>query len=250
MLDWLLGLLVALPVFLGLSFVEPAQRWDAEPRLQQNRLVFTPHLELHPHHYSATEEEHMLQQVSLLRMSFDPRHLSTVPWFFRQQGRARIGKPAPDFALRTTEGKPVRLSDQRGRITAFMFVAMTCPPARLQLPRWSALARKYRDKNVSLFAIYSRERHPGEPGYETYRHTQDNEEKKAYAREMAQLSGATGLPLLVDDINETVLSQYGKVPNGAFVVDADGYVVFKSTWADADKIDEVITRLLAAQQQG
>lgn len=245
MLDWLLAVIIAVPVFLGLSFLEPEQRWDATPRSQQGRLVFEPHLELHPHHYGPAEEARMLQQVSLLRMSFDPRHLSTVPWFFRQQGRAQVGEPAPDFVLPDTAGKPLRLSGLRGRISAFMFVAMTCPPARMQLPRWSALAQKYRDEPVSLFVVYSRERHPGEPGFEDYRHTVSSQDKQARALELAALPEAGGLPVLVDDIGETVLARYGKVPNGAFVVDADGYIVFKSTWADAEKIGQVIEGLLA-----
>jgi hypothetical protein len=37
------------------------------------------------------------------------------------------------------------------------------------------------------------------------------------------------------------------VPNAAFVVDQDGYIVFKSQWADVHKIEMVIDQLLAAK---
>jgi hypothetical protein len=94
---------------------------------------------------------------------------------------------------------------------------------------------------VVLFHIYSRERHPQEPGYQEYHHTGSDEEKMAYARIWKR---RTVLPVAVDGIDEKVLTAYGRVPNAAFVLDRQGRFVFQAKWADADKVEAVIDRLL------
>ncbi len=184
----------------------------------------------------------MRKKISLLRMIVDPRHWVEFSWFFRFYSWNKIGKPAPDFELPLANGGKIKLSDMRGRPAAFMFVALTCPPAMMQVKRWTALRQKFNEDEAALFLIYSRERHPGEPGYRDYRHTRRDEERLANAR---KLSTQTGLPVLVDGVDEKVLRLYGKVPNAAFVVDAGGRLVFYSTWADSSKIEAVFDLLFA-----
>lgn len=244
MVDVVLTVLIAMPIFLGLSFLEPERKWDAQPREEDGNISFKPHIELHPHHYSATEEERMLEQISLLRMSYDPRHLSVVPALFSQPLRNSVGTQAYEFSLLNTNGDVVQLSQFSGRVVALMFVAMTCPPARAQIPRWDRLREQYSNDDVVFLLVYSRERHPGEPGFENFHHTRSNKEKRANA---AQLASQTVLPVLVDDIDETVLDHYSGLPNPAYVIDRQGRIVFHSTWADAGKVKVVIDYLL---QQG
>jgi hypothetical protein len=38
------------------------------------------------------------------------------------------------------------------------------------------------------------------------------------------------------------------VPNAAFIVDKEGFIVFKSQWADIRKIEQVVQQLLAAEE--
>lgn len=40
---------------------------------------------------------------------------------------ARVGEPAPDFALHDLEGRPHRLADERGRIVVLNFWSAECP---------------------------------------------------------------------------------------------------------------------------
>jgi len=155
-----------------------------------------------------------------------------------------IGTLAPDFELETTDGESIRLSDKRGRIAVFMFVAMTCPPAVTQVDLWSVLQEKYDPEQVDMFFVYSRERHPGERGYPQFNLTTTNEERMVYAKMMSEI---TDVPVAVDPIDERTLKDYGIVPNAAFVVDREGYIVFKSQWADVHKIEQVIRQLLAAE---
>ena len=183
----------------------------------------------------------MRKKISLLRMIGDPRHWQEFPWFLRFLWWHKIGQPAPDFELPLARGGNLRLSDLRGRPAAFMFVALTCPPAMIQVKRWTALRKKFNEDEVALFLIYSRERHPGEPGYRDFRHTRTDEEKMTNARRLSQ---QTDLPIVADGVDEKVLELYGKVPNAAFVIDPKGRMAFYSTWADCSKIEAVLDRLL------
>jgi thiol-disulfide isomerase/thioredoxin len=125
-----------------------------------------------------------------------------------------------------------------------MFAAMTCPPARAQTPRCEELQGKYNPEDVVFFVVYSRERHPGEPGYRAFSLATTNAEKIAHARMFGQL---TSLPVAVDDIEESTLGLYGNVPNSAYVIDRGGTIVFRSTWADSRKIEQVLDALLESQ---
>jgi hypothetical protein len=130
----------------------------------------------------------------------------------------------------------------KGKVRAFMFGSITNPPARMQLPRWDSLRLKYDTAQVDLFVVYGRELHPGDkkrfhawPGPRTV------EEKAAYAVEFA---GLTGLPVVVDGLDDAVFTAYGRAPNGAYLIDADGQLVFRGTWADSRKMEEMMDRLL------
>ena len=96
-----------------------------------------------------------------------------------------------------------------------------------------------------IFFIYSRERHAGERGYPELKETTTTSERMAYAK---MLSEITAVPVAVDPIDERTLKDYGMVPNAAFVVDREGFIVFKSQWADIRKIEQVVQELLAAEE--
>ena len=62
------------------------------------------------------------------------------------------------------------------------------------------------------------------------------------------LSEITAVPVAVDPIDERTLKDYGMVPNAAFIIDRQGFVIFKSQWADIRKIEQVVEQLLAAEE--
>jgi peroxiredoxin len=53
---------------------------------------------------------------------------------------------APDFTLPDREGKPWRLSDQRGKLVVLNFWSITCKPCVEELPSLEQLARIMRDR--------------------------------------------------------------------------------------------------------
>ncbi len=64
-----------------------------------------------------------------------------------------IGRPAPDFTLRDTEGTPVTLSDLRGKVVWINFWATWCNPCRKELPDIQRLYNEKRAEGLEVFAI-------------------------------------------------------------------------------------------------
>ncbi|MED5462225.1 MAG: deiodinase-like protein, partial [Pseudomonadota bacterium] len=123
----------------------------------------------------------------------------------------------------------------------FMFVAVTCPPATMQRDAWTELKKKYSQSDVEFVMVYSIEQHPGERGYREFSHPTNFEEKMAYAKLFGKYSD---INVAVDSFESTVLRSYEWLPNPAYVIDENGTIVFKSAWADVDKIETVLDILL------
>ena len=254
---WFLGSLLAIVVlgslggqeilYMARQYMAGDAPWNPAPKELNGRVVFEEHYSMHPGHYSFAEKLGIATKVDVSKMlGMDPvQRKKAFAEFSTIRTQSPIGALAPDFELETTTGETVRLSDKRGRIAVFMFVAMTCPPARTQVELWKELYEKHSVNDVEIFFVYSRERHPGERGYPEFKETKTTSERMVYAK---MLSEITAVPVVVDPIDERTLKDYGMVPNAAFVVDREGFVVFKSQWADVRKIEQVVQQLLVAEE--
>ncbi len=68
--------------------------------------------------------------------------------------RPEEGHVAPDFSLKTLEGKTVRLSDLRGKkVVLLNFWATWCPPCRLEMPTMQKIYSDYKQKGLEILAI-------------------------------------------------------------------------------------------------
>ena len=63
------------------------------------------------------------------------------------------GTPAPDFTVVDAHGKPVRLSDYKGKTVILDFWATWCWTCNQSLPHAEEVARQYRDKDVVTLAV-------------------------------------------------------------------------------------------------
>jgi len=68
--------------------------------------------------------------------------------------RLEEGHAAPDFALKTLEGKTLRLSELRGKkVVLINFWATWCPPCRLEMPTMQKIYSEYKGKGFEILAI-------------------------------------------------------------------------------------------------
>jgi thiol-disulfide isomerase/thioredoxin len=60
---------------------------------------------------------------------------------------------APDWQLNDVDGKPVKLSDFKGKVVTLDFWATWCPPCRAEIPGFVALQKKFADKGLSVIGV-------------------------------------------------------------------------------------------------
>lgn len=64
-----------------------------------------------------------------------------------------IGNKAPDFTLKNTDGKDVKLSDYKGKIVILNFFGVWCPWCVKEMPGFVNVYNQYKDKNVELLVV-------------------------------------------------------------------------------------------------
>ena len=63
------------------------------------------------------------------------------------------GVQAPDFTANDKDGKPVKLSDYKGKVVVLDFWATWCGPCQMSLPHTTAVAKQYAAKGVTVLAV-------------------------------------------------------------------------------------------------
>ena len=63
------------------------------------------------------------------------------------------GQPAPDWQLAGFDGKPIKLSDFKGKVVVLNFWATWCPPCRKEIPTLVALQKDYSAQGVVVVGV-------------------------------------------------------------------------------------------------
>jgi thiol-disulfide isomerase/thioredoxin len=66
---------------------------------------------------------------------------------------ALVGKPAPPIAGTDVDGKPVSLSELKGKVVLIDFWATWCPPCIAAIPTLKALSQKYQDRGFVILGV-------------------------------------------------------------------------------------------------
>jgi thiol-disulfide isomerase/thioredoxin len=77
-----------------------------------------------------------------------------------QSPAADLKRAAPDWQLSDVDGKPVKLSDFKGKVVILDFWATWCPPCRVEIPGFVALQKKYSDRGFTVIGVSLDEQGP------------------------------------------------------------------------------------------
>jgi peroxiredoxin len=141
-----------------------------------------------------------------------------------------VGKPAPDFALKTLDGKTLRLSELRGKAVVLNFWATWCPPCKVELPWFVDLQKQYGGQGLEIVGI-----------------SEDEGGKDKVAQFVKEMG--VNYTIAVDD--DSVAEKYGDVEDlpTTFYIDRNGKIVeFAMGLVDRSEIETKMKAAMSSVQ--
>lgn len=152
-----------------------------------------------------------------------------------------VGKTAPNFTLKDTEGKKISLADYKGKAVVVDFWATWCAPCKIEIPWLEQFNNQYAGSGLQILGV-----------------SEDNlnlEDKATLAKEKKDITDKAAemkinYPVLFDDAN--VSTPYGGVDGlpTTFFIDRSGKVVASTVGlVSRDEIEANIKKALSSGAQ-
>ncbi len=106
--------------------------------------------------YTAKEANFQKIDKRLLLPPEDYKNVTPLEYqkaIFNRKVKSFIGRDAPNFSLKSLDGKVVELQETKGKYILINFWFTTCPPCIKEIPDLNRLKRQYRNKNIEFWAI-------------------------------------------------------------------------------------------------
>lgn len=119
----------------------------------------------------------------------------------------KLSALAPDFTLKSSEGKTIKLSDFKGKVVIIDFWATWCPPCRKGIPDLIDLKKKYGSKGFEVIGI-----------------SVDSDNTK---NDVVPFIKTNGINYPVAYVESSVIESYGGIQSipTSFVIDKKGKIV-------------------------
>jgi thiol-disulfide isomerase/thioredoxin len=139
------------------------------------------------------------------------------------------GKPAPDFTLNDTRGRPVSLAEYKGHPIIVNFWATDCEPCKLEMPWFEQLQEKYKSQGLVILGI--------------------DQDQGLAQKKVATAARKLGIsyPILLP--NDAIAKKYGGVDYlpETFYVGRNGHVLIQTAGAPTkDEIEANIRKTFAS----
>jgi peroxiredoxin len=139
----------------------------------------------------------------------------------------QLGQPAPDFTLSDQSGKPVKLSDAKGKLVVLEWFNKGCPFVRKHYDskNMQGLQKKYGKRGVVWYSIVSSK--PGKEGHLT----------PAEAAAEMKSEGMASKAILLDEKGDVGRLYSAKTTPHLFVVDKKGALIYMGGIDDTASTD-------------